>query len=47
MIRDQPGRDTYRDLQNLDGDRLNLPTEPAHHPLPKFLTAHRELNGFE
>ena len=47
LIRDRPDQETYDELQDLAGDQLSLPDEPSHHPLPKFLKAHRELNGFE
>ncbi|ELZ31534.1 restriction endonuclease-like protein [Halorubrum distributum JCM 10247] len=47
IVRDRPERETYDEIQNLAGDNMILPDDPSHHPLPKFLKAHRELNGFE
>lgn len=47
IVRDRPGKEAYKDLRQLDGDQILLPDNSHHHPLPKFLEAHRQLNGFE
>lgn len=47
VIRERPDQETYDDLRELDGDKILLPDDSQYRPLPKFLEAHRELNGFE
>lgn len=47
VIRDRPGRDAYTDLEHLAGEPIRLPDNPEYRPHPTFLSAHRQLNGFE
>lgn len=48
IVRDEIKSDTnYEEIYKYDGKKIQLPKCPQLYPHPIFLTAHRELHGFE